>query len=60
MQGGHLEKTEAGYRKNSDFNCTIRRMKHHIGSAVIDQEELLGYLQDHGMTLLNTWHAKPA
>ena len=50
-----------------DFNCTIRRMKHHIGSAVVearepspDQEELLGYLQDHGMTLLNTWHAKPA
>ena len=50
-----------------DFNCTIRRMKHHIGSAVIearepspDQEELLGYLQDHGVTLLNTWHAKPA
>ena len=41
-------------------------MKHHIGSAVVearepspDQEELLGYLQDHGMTLLNTWHAKP-
>ena len=50
-----------------DFNCTIRRMKHHIGSAVIaarepspDQEEFLAYLQDHGMTLLNTWNAKPA
>ena len=50
-----------------DINCTIRRMKHHIGSAVIaarepspDQEEFLAYLQDHGMTLLNTWNAKPA
>ena len=50
-----------------DFNCTIRRMRHHIGSAIVearepspDQEEFLGYLQDHGMTLLNTWHAKPA
>ena len=50
-----------------DFNCTIRRMKHHIGSAIVearepaaDQEELLGHLQDFGMTLLNTWHAKPA
>ena len=49
-----------------DFNCTIRRMKHHIGSAIVatkepspDQEEFLGYLQDHGMTLLNTWNAKP-
>ena len=50
-----------------DFNCTIRRMRHHIGSAIVEarepspaQKEFLGYLQDHGMTLLNTWHAKPA
>ena len=50
-----------------DFNCTIRRMRHHIGSAIVaarepspDQEEFLGYLQDRGMTLLNTWHAEPA
>ena len=50
-----------------DFNCTIRRMRHHIGSAITearepssDQEEFLGYLQDHGVALLNTWNAKPA
>ena len=50
-----------------DLNCTIRRMRHHIGGAIVearepspDQEEFLGYLQDPGMTLLNTWHAKPA
>ena len=42
-------------------------MRHHIGSAIVearkpspDQKEFLGYLQGHGMTLLNTWHAKPA
>ena len=42
-------------------------MRHHIGSAIVearepspDQEDFLGYLQDHGVTLLNTWHAKPA
>ena len=42
-------------------------MRHHIGSATVeakessrDQEEFLGYLQGHGMALLNTWNAKPA
>ena len=50
-----------------DFNCTVRRSKELIGSAIIhtkeetkDMEEFLGFLQDFGLSLLNTWQCKPA
>ena len=50
-----------------DFNCTVRRLPRHVGSAlspvceaVNDQEDFLSYLQDYGLSILNTWNARPA
>ena len=50
-----------------DFNCTVRQTVHHVGSSLKqskdpsrDMEDFLGILQDLGLTLLNTWHCKPA
>ena len=50
-----------------DINCTVRRSKELIGSAINrakeeaqDMEEFLGFLQDFGLSLLNTWQRKPA
>ena len=50
-----------------DFNCTVRRLQRHVGSALSpvreaanDQEEFLSYLQDSGLSILNTWNARPA
>ena len=49
-----------------DFNCTIRRLR-RLGSALSpvreaanDQEDFLSYLQDYGLSVLNTWNARPA
>ena len=50
-----------------DFNCTVRRLRRHVGSALSpvreaanDQEDFLSYLQDYGLSILNTWNARPA
>ena len=50
-----------------DFNCTVRRLQGHVGSALSpvreaanDQEDFLSYLQDYGLSILNTWNARPA
>ena len=50
-----------------DFNCTVRRLQRHVGSALSpvreaanDQEDFLSYLQDYGLSILNTWNARPA
>ena len=50
-----------------DFNCTVRRLHRHVGSALSpvreaanDQEDFLIYLQDYGLSILNTWNARPA
>ena len=50
-----------------DFNCTVRRLHRHVGSALSpvreaanDQEDFLSYLQDYGLSILNTWNARPA
>ena len=50
-----------------DFNCTVRRLPRHVGSALSpvreaanDQEDFLSYLQDYGLSILNTWNARPA
>ena len=50
-----------------DFNCTVRRLPRHVGSALSpvreaanDQEDFLSCLQDYGLSILNTWNARPA
>ena len=49
-----------------DFNCGLRGPSLHVGTAVIpsgtpapDEDELLGLLQDFGLTVLNTWARTP-
>ena len=48
-----------------DFNTPIYTLRPHTGTAILhspseypDQDEFHSILQDHGLTLLNTWHAK--
>ena len=48
-----------------DENTPIYTLRPHTGTAILhsqseypDQDEFHSILQDHGLTLLNTWHAK--
>ena len=48
-----------------DYNTPIYTLHPHTGAAILhsqseypDQDEFHSILQDHGLTLLNTWHAK--
>ena len=48
-----------------DYNTPIYTLHPHTGTAILhsqseypDQDEVHSVLQDHGLTLLNTWHAK--